>query len=81
MGRILGYIRNAEFRELLQNIITNLKNNNDIKNIIDFNKYTCDLKKDNENNIGIDLNNDLEGLKRLLDLYENSQKEKTRVYK
>ncbi len=71
----------SEFRELLQNIITNLKNNNDIKNIIDFNKYTCDLKKDNENNIGIDLNSDLEGLKRLSDLYENSQKEKTRVYK
>ena len=70
-----------ELNAIFNNIIKNHNNNKSIENIVNFIKYDTDLKNYKQNDIGIDLNSDLKDLKRLSDLYENSQKEKSRVYK
>ncbi len=70
-----------ELNTIFNNIINNHNNNKSVDNIVNFIKHNTNLKNYNQNNIGIDPSDDLKDLKRLSDLYENSQKEKTRVYK
>lgn len=70
-----------ELNAIFNNIIKNHNNNKSIENIVNFIKYDSDLRNYKQNDIGIDLNSDLKDLKRLSVLYENSQKEKSRVYK
>ncbi len=70
-----------ELNTIFSNIIENHNNNKSVNNIVNFVKHNTDLKNYNQNNMGINPNGDLKGLKRLSDLYENSLNENTRVYK